>query len=423
MENLMNFIESISPLFFYNVFLKNVIRNENRKIYSDWKKYIVFALISTSCFYVLTVKLGISTIIYLILLILTYTLVLCKFNKITFANNLILITISVIMVFISEIPPTIFALTVFKDMEISLTLFILLISSIVILNVLLFDKFLTRRGELLLKIIEKYSWISLIILNCFIYFLFIKILVIYDLFNPQIVVQVSAMSIVLILSNIVYIANLYKNRQKEKQKEVKTNINPLIDELLNKMKAREHEYKNHLNILYCMIQVCKNDELKDRAKTYIGNITEDNLLSKVTSIENTIVKAILFSKLQEAEKREINYTLDIASDLDSIPFDDSELTIILSNLINNAIEATTEIDNKKMSIYIGEEGKEHIIKVKNSTNGMTKEMLGEIFKEGFSTKGENRGYGLYNIKSIVDKYKGKIKLSLEENMLEFHITV
>lgn len=423
MELIMIFIEVISPLFFYNVLLKNIMSIKSREIHSDWNLYIVFAILATSAFYIFTRTIGISSIIFLISTLLIYTVILCKLNKIKFANNLIIMVISAIMIFFSEIPATILALMMFKDRDVPLPFFMLLIFLMIILNILLLDKFLRRKGELFLKIIEKYSWVSLIILNCFIYFLFIKILVIYDLLNPQIVVQVSAMSIVLILSNIAYIANLYKNRQKEKQKEVKTNINPLIDELLNKMKAREHEYKNHLNILYCMIQVCKNGELKDRAKTYIGNITEDNLLSKVTSIENTIVKAILFSKLQEAEKREINYTLDIDSDLDSIPLDDSELTIILSNLINNAIEATTEIDNKKMSIYIGKEGKEHIIKVKNSTNGMTKEMLGEIFKEGFSTKGENRGYGLYNIKSIVDKYKGKIKLSLEENMLEFHITV
>lgn len=76
-----------------------------------------------------------------------------------------------------------------------------------------------------------------------------------------------------------------------------------------------------------------------------------------------------------------------------------------------------------MSIYIGEEDKEHIIKVKNSTKGIDEELLGSIFKEGFSTKGDDRGYGLYNIKSIVDKYKGKIKLSLKDDMLEFHISV
>ena len=40
---------------------------------------------------------------------------------------------------------------------------------------------------------------------------------------------------------------------------------------------------------------------------------------------------------------------------------------------------------------------------------------------GYSTKGEGRGYGLYNVKNIVDKYRGKIQLSLEEDIMNIKI--
>lgn len=423
MDIIMIFVETLGLLFFYNVFLKNTYKGKSLSVYNQWKKYVFLASLSTGVFFVFSTKVGISSVIILIFILLIYIFALTKINRTNLSISVIFVFISTILAFLSEVPPTILALSMFKDKDVPLPFFMVLIILMIVLNVFLLDKLLKRRGEMFVKIIEKYNWISLIILNCFIFFLFIKTLLIYNLLNTQILIQISIMSIVLILSNIAYIINLYKNRQKEKEIQIKTNINPLIDELLNKMKAREHEYKNHLNILYCMIQVCKHDELRDRAKAYIGNITEDNLLSKVSTIDNTIVKAILFSKLREAEKQEIDYKIEIESNLSNISLDDSELTIILSNLLNNAIEATSETENKKLSIYIGEEEEQHIIKVKNSTKEINEDTLGSIFKEGFSTKGDDRGYGLYNIKSIVDKYKGKIKLSLKDDMLEFHISV
>ena len=40
---------------------------------------------------------------------------------------------------------------------------------------------------------------------------------------------------------------------------------------------------------------------------------------------------------------------------------------------------------------------------------------------GYSTKGEGRGYGLYNVKDIVDKYKGKIQIALDDDIVDIKI--
>ena len=40
---------------------------------------------------------------------------------------------------------------------------------------------------------------------------------------------------------------------------------------------------------------------------------------------------------------------------------------------------------------------------------------------GYSTKGEGRGYGLYNVKNIVDKYRGKIQISLDDDIISIKI--
>ena len=228
-------------------------------------------------------------------------------------------------------------------------------------------------------------------------------------------------------SYIVVQARVFVQNKKDKKKkssEIKESMNPLIQELIDEMKANEHEYKNHLNILYCMIQVCKEDELKDKAKKYIGNVFENkNLLNNLSKVENTILKAVLLSKINQAEKNEIDCYYFIDSQLEGVPLDDSELTVVLSNLLNNAIEAASKSEKKVIEISTEYYEGKYIIEVSNSVDNLTKSMVADISKIRFSTKGTGRGYGLYNVKNIVEKYKGKVNMSLEEDIFNVLIEI
>ena len=229
--------------------------------------------------------------------------------------------------------------------------------------------------------------------------------------------------LLMIIINICYFVGLYKKNNKKKS-ELKQSINPLIQDLIDEMKASEHEYKNHLNILYCMIQVCKEDELRERAKKYIGNVFENkNLLGNLSYIDNTILKGILLSKINQAEKNEIKCTYKIDSQLEDIQLDDSELTVVLSNLLNNAIEAASKSEKKYIDIFTTYKNGKHIIKIVNSVSNFTEDMVPNISKIRFSTKGTGRGYGLYNIKKIVNKYKGKIDIFFNEDIFNISIEI
>ena len=139
------------------------------------------------------------------------------------------------------------------------------------------------------------------------------------------------------------------------------------------------------------------------------------------NVENTIIKAVLYNKGQRAEKLGVKYIYNVRSNFKDISLDNSELTVILSNLLNNAIEATSMIKKKELEVFIEEDNKYYIIDVKHRTEGLKVEDLSNIFKMGYSTKGEGRGYGLYNVKSIVDKYRGKIQMSLDDDIISIKI--
>ncbi|MDU4883290.1 sensor histidine kinase [uncultured Clostridium sp.] len=272
--------------------------------------------------------------------------------------------------------------------------------------------------------IERYNSVVLISINLIIIFLLFKVLLQNEFIKDLEVVEIGALFLSMIIINTFYFISIYKNDKENKKSELKQSINPLIQELLDEMKASEHEYKNHLNILYCMIQVCKEDELKDRAKKYIGNVFENkNLLNNLSYIENTILKGVLLSKINQAEKNEIICKYKIDSQLEGIALDDSELTVVLSNLFNNAIESASNSEKKYIDIFTTYKNGKYIIEVSNSFSNFTEDMIPSISKIRFSTKGTGRGYGIYNINKIVNKYKGKINMSVKEDMFNISIEI
>lgn len=79
-------------------------------------------------------------------------------------------------------------------------------------------------------------------------------------------------------------------------------------------------------------------------------------------------------------------------------------------------------NNKVVILNIYEEGKTNIVQVRNSRVAINSAKIESIFERGFSTKkGENRGYGFYNVKKIAEKNGDNVQLSFEGNYTVFKI--
>ena len=375
---------------------------------------------------------GIATLIFtmfsengVVAFILIFLLSIIVMSKLYNKNIIIIIVeliIAFIVVIVVELSFMVVTILIFRSNDLPDWLYavILLISmSFIIYYSYRIMKFRQINLE---NFIERYNSIFLVSINLIIIFLFFKLLFLNEFIKEMEIVEIGIVFLTMIIINTVYFLNLYRSDKENKKSELKESINPLIQELIDEMKASEHEYKNHLNILYCMIQVCKEDELRERAKKYIGNVFENkNLLSNLSYIENTILKGVLLSKINQAEKNDIRCKYKIDSQLEGISLDDSELTVVLSNLLNNAIESASKSEKKYLEIFTTYEKGRYIIEVINSISNFTEDMITDISKVRFSTKGIGRGYGLYNINKIVNKYKGKINMSIKDDM--FNITI
>ena len=87
---------------------------------------------------------------------------------------------------------------------------------------------------------------------------------------------------------------------------------------------------------------------------------------------------------------------------------------MLNNLINNALEASSQRNKKNVDIYtksiLKNKTRRHIIIIKDYGYGIPEKMMYKIFDPYVSTKDHGRGLGLPIVKKIVEDHNGSIKI-------------
>ena len=233
-----------------------------------------------------------------------------------------------------------------------------------------------------------------------------------------------AIPIVFILANLFFLQYHMKNNEIKKSLEDYEKYAPVISKLLEDVRRRQHDFKNHLNTVYSLVLLSDEKNLKDTITKYVDslNISLENM-EKLLQIDNTVVTAIIYNKINEAAKKNIEFNYIIQGD-SKFPFKDHELSEVLNNLLDNAFEAVlnSKINLKKVFLNIGYLEENCIIEIGNTGKRIEFSDIAKIFSAGYTTKlGENHGYGLYNVKKIVESYGARIQLSFKNNYTIFSI--
>lgn len=198
-----------------------------------------------------------------------------------------------------------------------------------------------------------------------------------------------------------------------------------IDEAAKSLRANIHEFKNHLHVILGLIQL----ELYSEAKKYILDIQkvqEDNSI-EFLQIKDCCVRALLLSRKAVAKEKGVNLNLYNGSILweDHGIIDSKDIVTILGNLIENSFEACSAINNldKLVEVYLNEDDYRIEIKVKDNGLPLVYKNIEEMTIEGVSSKGEERGIGLYLVKSKVELYNGDIEVKEYKDKKIFCITI
>ena len=185
------------------------------------------------------------------------------------------------------------------------------------------------------------------------------------------------------------------------------------------LREQSHHFMNKLHVLQGLIELKSYEEvekyityLKQDYHEKIGHITEN---IKVPSIAG-----FLLAKARESRNKDIQLVVDSDSLLyqhNGLETIYNELLIILGVLIDNSIDALENKNDGKIIVYLYLNLEEKVLLCSVEDNGAgIKEVDKErVFERGYSTKGENRGYGLEAVETIVKKYNGLIDVDSKEN--------
>lgn len=195
-----------------------------------------------------------------------------------------------------------------------------------------------------------------------------------------------------------------------------------LERLNSDLRAQRHDYLNHLQVVYGLMELEEYDELKN----YLAPIYKGMMKTgKALKTKNPAVNALLRAKMEEAESKGIDFYVEVTSDLSGLKAEPWELCKVLANLMDNAITALEAIPSeKKLRVDIGEDRDSYRFSVANNGPAIPEELQESIFREGFTTKKESgHGMGLSIVTQVLKTYKGTINLSSTEEETVFRIRV
>lgn len=232
---------------------------------------------------------------------------------------------------------------------------------------------------------------------------------------------------ILIINIIIYdtFIQLGKYFQKEKTYNIIDIKNEMMkdyytekDENYNETRKLIHDFQNHI---LCIDFLMKDNEF-DAAKQYIDSINEaSNSLDNLIRSGNNIMDAVLNQKSSYCQKFDINFKVDLIP-VNEIGIKSIDLCAILSNLIDNAIEASMKIDteeDKNVKVKINEYKNYLLISVSN--NCKINPLTGLQRFKTTKPNSKNHGLGIKIVENAVNKYNGSIEYTWEKEVFTVKI--
>ena len=182
----------------------------------------------------------------------------------------------------------------------------------------------------------------------------------------------------------------------------------------NALRALKHDWINHLSALKELAFVEETEKLTQ----YIYHL-EQEIVESNHSVHsgNIVIDSILNDKQRTAEQKKIQLHINVALPKD-LEIDAFDYTVVLGNLLDNAIQASDLLMPEKrwIELEIKYDVGMVIIYVKNNYNGKVKYDNGVL--KTTKHQSEQHGFGMQNIKKIVEKNEGFIKIKYDESVFE-----
>lgn len=210
---------------------------------------------------------------------------------------------------------------------------------------------------------------------------------------------------------------LTKRRVNAFQEELVNRHYDEVETMYRKMRGWRHDYHNHIQVLKAYLAQGQHAQ----AAGYLDMLEQDlTQVDTVIKTGNMMVDAILNSKLTLMKERKIRVdaTALVPKEL---KVSQTDLAVLVGNLLDNAMEACEKVaeEERFVRIYMDVLKGQFYLCVTNSMKGRAKQ-VGGLFS---STKSREHGFGLTQVKSLVEKYSGYLNMQTEDGVFAVEVGI
>lgn len=421
-------IEIVSCYSFFDIFAIKRKRNKSQVVLS----VLMFIVLSRLCIHFLKKY----TIIKMLLMIVMIILAMWFLYEISFIKTLILVFfIESIITITDYIVIMILAknygdITTLGGASSLIGRLILILSRLILFAILIvISRISSKKRNNVTADMSNKEWIQFLIFPIFtICAVMLMVNSVMKSYHSDIVPVYYIIAIGLIVLNLVVfhlISEILEHSRKMKEAQIlrqqsigQVGLYNSMRENYNIQRQRTHEYKNQI---VCMDMLMKKKDYS-KLEDYIGNIS-DGLDAQLDMVDtnNDVVNAILNAKYYEAIKNDVLFVLKI-NDLSDIKVSDEDIVTILSNLLDNAIEAAKQCNVGKRTVKIKLLSEDDVLTIAVSNTYKTEPMLTE---DGYirTTKNnkEEHGWGIRNIVATLEKYDAEYIIDYKNGEFVFSI--
>lgn len=193
----------------------------------------------------------------------------------------------------------------------------------------------------------------------------------------------------------------------ESKLEITTQYLSSVSAKNKELRVIKHDIKNSLLTIMVLTQEHNDLGTYEYVKQVLDDINSQKvddkllLLDDFQKIQSKVVRGLFIAKISEANQKGLSINFE-SNQIPDYQMDTEKLVKILGILFDNAIEAAQDSENKLLDIVLFNKNDITKFLIKNSFNKSTNNNVKNIFDYGTSTKGENRGIGLFTVKEIVE---------------------
>ena len=254
-------------------------------------------------------------------------------------------------------------------------------------------------------------------------FMQMYLIVFYNNHLPFYIILINILSLISYFSLSIYsIIKTMKLEKAEEDLEQEKTYNKTLQILHDNIRAFKHDFANILSGIGGYVETDDMKGLKSYYKQLLQDCEQVSNLESLSPelINSPSVYSVLANKYYRADSLGIKINLDSFIDFKNLNMGIYEFTRILGILMDNAIEAASECDNKLVNVIIRNDNKQHrqLLRIENTYKDKNID-LDKISEKGYSTKPNNTGLGLWEVDRIIKKHKNLARFTTKND--EFFI--